>query len=254
MDRVTSNILGRPLAIRDEDIDALLPCEEEGFESISALTDTATRIPRTAVFRRIIEYRLLCGNVLTTLHRRRAPTMTTTDALQMRADLAKKLETWQERLAQLNLSDDTTSDTSERSCFLSPVWYRVLYANAKLSIWRPCPLLADLSHDQHSLQNIYHCLLRTPQVSQDQLQLDRPAINLHGRPVLPVQRKQAFPRTAQPPLCVNRMLPASRRSQSYRHLSNLKSVFQCHGRCSREMECPTALSRSLRSAERCRPS
>ena len=81
--------------------------------------------------------------------------MTTTDALQLRSDLAEKLETWQEQLVQLNLSDNSTSDTSERSCFLSPVWYRVLYANAKLSIWRPCPLLADLSHDQHSLQNIY---------------------------------------------------------------------------------------------------
>jgi hypothetical protein len=155
MDRVTSNILGRPLAIRDEDVDALLPSEEDGSESVSTFTDIATRIPRTAVFRRIIEYRLLCGNILTTLHRRRAPTMTTTDALQLRADLAEKLEIWQEHLAQLDLSDDCTSDISERSCFLSPVWYRVLYANAKLSIWRPCPLLADLSHDQHSLQNIY---------------------------------------------------------------------------------------------------
>jgi hypothetical protein len=155
MDRVTSNILGRPLAIRDEDFDALLPSEEDGSEWISTFTDIATRIPRTAVFRRIIEYRLLCGNILTTLHRRRAPTITTTDALQLRADLAEKLEIWQEHLAQLNLSDDCTSDISERSCFLSPVWYRVLYANAKLSIWRPCPLLADLSHDQHSLQNIY---------------------------------------------------------------------------------------------------
>jgi len=155
MDRVTSNILGRPLAIRDEDVDALLPSYEDDPELLNTLTGTTSRIPRTAVFRSIIEYRLLCGNVLTTLHRRRAPTMTTTDALQLRADLAQKLETWQEQLAQLNLSDDSSSDTSERSCFLSPVWYRVLYANAKLSIWRPCPLLADLSHDQHSLQNIY---------------------------------------------------------------------------------------------------
>lgn len=155
MDRVTSNILGRPLAIRDEDVDALLPSEEDDPASASALIDTATRIPRTAVFRRIIEYRLLCGSILTTLHRRRAPTMTTIDALQLRADLGAKLETWQDQLTQLNLSDDSTSDPSERSCFLSPVWYRVLYANAKLSIWRPCPLLADLSHDQHSLQNIY---------------------------------------------------------------------------------------------------
>jgi len=155
MDRVTSNILGRPLAIRDEDVDALLPSEEDDPELFSTLTDTASRIPRTAVFKSIIEYRLLCGNILTTLHRRRAPTMTTTDALQLRADLASKLETWQAQLALLNLSSDSLSDPSERSCFLSPIWYRVLYANAKLSIWRPCPLLADLSHDQHSLQNIY---------------------------------------------------------------------------------------------------
>jgi hypothetical protein len=155
MDRVTSNILGRPLAIRDEDVDALLPSGEEDPGVFSTLTGTTAPIPRTALFRSIIEYRLLCGNVLTTLHRRRAPTMTTTDALQLRADLAEKLEVWRQRLTQLNLSDDSISDTSERSCFLSPVWFRVLYANAKLSIWRPCPLLADLSHDQHSLQNIY---------------------------------------------------------------------------------------------------
>jgi hypothetical protein len=154
MDRVTSNILGRPLAIRDEDVDALLPSTEEDATPLSSLA-ADTKIPRTAVFRCIIEYRLLCGNVLTTLHRRRAPSMTTADALQLRADLAEKLEVWREKLTQLNLSDDSVSGTSERSCFLSPMWYRVLFANAKLSIWRPCPLLADLSHDQHSLQNIY---------------------------------------------------------------------------------------------------
>jgi hypothetical protein len=154
MDRVTSNILGRPLAIRDEDVDTLLPSTEEDSAPFSRLA-TSTEMPRTAVFRCIIEYRLLCGNILTTLHRRRAPSMTTDDALKLRADLAEKLEVWSERLTQLNLSDDYVSGTSERSCFLSPVWYRVLYANAKLSIWRPCPLLADLSHDQHSLQNIY---------------------------------------------------------------------------------------------------
>jgi hypothetical protein len=154
MDRVTSNILGRPLAIRDEDVDALLPSTGDEATAFSML-GAATAIPRTAVFRCIIEYRLLCGNILTTLHRRRAPSMTTAEALKLRADLAEKLEVWREQLTQLNLSDDAVSSTSERSCFLSPVWYRVLYANAKLSIWRPCPLLADLSHDQHSLQNIY---------------------------------------------------------------------------------------------------
>lgn len=160
MDRVTSNILGRPLAIRDEDVDALLPSTEDDATPFSTFAASNIDIPRTAVFRSIIEYRLLCGNVLTILHRRRAPSMTTTEALKLRADLAEKLELWREQLARLNLSDDSITDTSERSCFLSPVWFRVLYANAKLSIWRPCPLLADLSHDQHSLQNIYDSLIQ----------------------------------------------------------------------------------------------
>lgn len=152
MDRVTSNILGRPLAIRDEDIDTLLPSHEtdSGF-----VTSPASDIPRTQIFNSIINYRLLCGAILTTLHRRRDASMTTTDALQRRADLAQRLEDWRSQVEQLNSTDDATSDLTERSCYLSPVWYKVLYANAKLSIWRPCPLLADLSHDQHSLQNIY---------------------------------------------------------------------------------------------------
>lgn len=154
MDRVTSNILGRPLAIRDEDIDASLPSDDDvAFNN--ALASSTVDVPRIAVFRSIINYRLLCGKVLTTLHRRRAPSMSTIEALKLRSDLAQGLEDWRLQLEELNLPDDSASETSERSCFLSPIWFRVLYANAKLSIWRPCPLLADLSHDQDSLQNIY---------------------------------------------------------------------------------------------------
>ena len=154
MDRVTSNILGRPLAIRDEDIDASLPSDDDvAFNN--ALASSTVDVPRIAVFRSIINYRLLCGKVLTTLHRRRAPSMSTIEALKLRSDLAQGLEDWRLQLEELNLPDASASETSERSCFLSPIWFRVLYANAKLSIWRPCPLLADLSHDQDSLQNIY---------------------------------------------------------------------------------------------------
>ena len=154
MDRVTSNILGRPLAIRDEDIDALLPLDDDTAFN-NPLASTTTGIPRTAVFKSIINYRLLCGRVLTTLHRRRAPSMSTIEALKLRSNLAQELEDWRSQLEELNLPEDSTTETSERSCFLSPVWFRVLYANAKLSIWRPCPLLSDLSHDKDSLQNIY---------------------------------------------------------------------------------------------------
>lgn len=81
--------------------------------------------------------------------------MSINEAIKLRTNLAQELEAWRSQLEKLNLPDESTSEISERSCFLSPVWFRVLYANARLSIWRPCPLLADLSHDQDSLQNIY---------------------------------------------------------------------------------------------------
>jgi hypothetical protein len=92
MDRVTSNILGRPLAIRDEDVDTLLPSTEDDVSLFGTSAATTAELPRIAVFRSIIEYRLLCGNVLTTLHRRRAPSMTTTDALKLRVSTSLTIQ------------------------------------------------------------------------------------------------------------------------------------------------------------------
>ena len=153
MDRVTSNILGRPLAIRDGDVDTQLPSEAGADVVAYPLPTTSSGIPRDAVFKAIIQYRLLCGRVLTTLHRRRGQSTTATEALRSREDLAVDLERWDSEVSQLSLPENSASN--ERSCFFTAVWFRVLYANAKLMIWRPCPLLADLSHDQQSLQNIY---------------------------------------------------------------------------------------------------
>lgn len=155
MDRVTSNILGRPLAIRDEDIDTAMA--EETSEAI--LTQhpqvTPTRVSRTAVFNSIIRYRLLCGRILTTLHRHRDEQTTLNEAIQSRDHLAEKLETWLLEIRGLGLAGSPTSSVDGQSCFLSEVWFCVLYANAKLMIWRPCPLLSDLSNDRISLQKIY---------------------------------------------------------------------------------------------------
>lgn len=155
MDRVASNILGRPLAVRDEDVDAVLPSDDSDPTIAYSSALTPSRVLKISVFRSIIEYRLLCGKILTVLHRRRAPSMTATEAVKIREDLAQSLEEWRFKVEHLYLPDEATTNTHEQSCFLSPVWFNVLYANAKLSIWRPCPLLADISHDQVSLQNIY---------------------------------------------------------------------------------------------------
>lgn len=83
-----------------------------------------------------------------------------------------------------------------------------------LSRLKPRPTLAPkhlrLLHPSHQR------LLSASQIPQNQLQLDRPPIHLHGRPVLPVQREPAFSRTAQSPLTVVvGMLLLARRPQSY---------------------------------------
>lgn len=153
MDRVTSNILGRPLAIRDEDVDTELPSESAADLLAYPLPSTSSGVSRNAVFNAIIQYRLLCGKVLITLHRRRGLGTSAAEALKSREDLAIDLEIWGSEVLRLKLPESAPSN--ERSCFFTAVWFRVLYANAKLMIWRPCPLLADLSHDHQSLQNIY---------------------------------------------------------------------------------------------------
>ncbi|OQO06223.1 hypothetical protein B0A48_08811 [Cryoendolithus antarcticus] len=137
MDRVTSNILGRPLAIQDDDVAEQLPSADRttAFNPPSNSTAIGNRV---AVFNAII-------HLQTCLQ----------DALRARDGLAQKLHDWLIDVKRIGLAVDLTSPTPERSCFLSETWYELLYANAKLMMWRPCPLLADLSHDQVSLQNIY---------------------------------------------------------------------------------------------------
>nr|OQO26129.1 hypothetical protein B0A51_04523 [Rachicladosporium sp. CCFEE 5018] len=137
MDRVTSNILGRPLAIHDDNIDAQLP-SADGTTAFNPPSNSTAIGNRVAVFNAII-------HLQTCLQ----------DALRARDGLAQKLHDWLIDVKRIGLAVDLTSPTTERSCFLSETWYELLYANAKLMIWRPCPLLADLSHDQISLQNIY---------------------------------------------------------------------------------------------------
>ncbi|EMC95302.1 hypothetical protein BAUCODRAFT_25369 [Baudoinia panamericana UAMH 10762] len=155
MDRITSNILGRPLGIADEDIDAALPSEASDALLSRPLASTISGVQRIAVFNRIVKYRLFCGKLIVNLHRKRSAKCSIEEALRLRDDLMRELDMWYTALQDLQLPDTIPTNTREQSCYLSPTWYEVLYANATLMIWRPCPLLADAPHDRHTLQRIY---------------------------------------------------------------------------------------------------
>ncbi|TKA63482.1 hypothetical protein B0A55_09608, partial [Friedmanniomyces simplex] len=155
MDRITSYILGRPLGIRDDDIDTALPLVESDTLLTRPLASTVAGMQRIAIFNKIVQYRLFCGKLITSLHRKRGPDVSIEDALRLRDELADELDLWYSSLQELQLPDNATSADGEQSCYLSPTWYEVLYANATLMIWRPCPFLSDITNDRHTLQRIY---------------------------------------------------------------------------------------------------
>lgn len=156
MDRITSLILGRPCAIRDEDFDHVCPDQDQTV-SVSSLHQDGNG-SKPYVFGHIVRYRLLCGRIASALHRKRSPEITEQHVLRIRQDLSADLELWKQDIAQLRLDSVPHSRTGEQdcSCYLSLEWYDLLFSNAMLMLWRPAPLLSDMSHDAISLQHIFH--------------------------------------------------------------------------------------------------
>ncbi|KAK0367293.1 hypothetical protein LTR02_002274 [Friedmanniomyces endolithicus] len=154
-DTITSSILGRPLGIRGDDIDTALPLVEIDGLLTPLFTSTVAGMRRIAIFNKIVRYRLFCGKLITSLHRKRSPDISIEDALRLRDELADELDLWYSSLHELRLPHNATLDEDGHSCYLSPTWYEMLYANATLMVWRPCPLLADITNDRHTLQRIY---------------------------------------------------------------------------------------------------
>jgi len=123
MDRICSQILGRPLAIHDEDIDTLLPDSDHDTIVTSPLACTLSGVSRIGIFNHIIRYRLFCGKLQSTLHRKRSPDVTVTDVMNIRDGLAGELEQWHDDLRSLGLPTSTETAAREQSCTLSKVWY-----------------------------------------------------------------------------------------------------------------------------------
>lgn len=155
MDRITSNILGRPLGIADQDIDAALPSSQSDTLLTRPLASTIAGVQRIAVFNKIVRYRMFCGKLLTILHRKRAPGMSIEEALKTRDELADELDVWYSSLRELALPDPSTPESRELSCFLSPTWYEVLYAS-RLHVALTClgPMLTDRSHRRRELDDL----------------------------------------------------------------------------------------------------
>lgn len=94
---------------------------------------------REAVFAHIIRYRILCGRIMSSLHRGRCIN-NEHSALTAQAELSNDLEEWHAKTSTLNL-ESGASDGVEVSSFLTVEWYEMIYHNALLMLYRPSPAL-----------------------------------------------------------------------------------------------------------------
>ncbi|KAF5538373.1 DUF1446 domain-containing protein [Fusarium mexicanum] len=164
LDRVTSLALGRPLALQLEDIDVDLPpssTADQLPEGSSPLSSAPYGTPQyraaTSVFVHIVRYRLICGKIINALHRSaKHVTFPNTSYEEMRTALARELQEWHTETANLPLvKSDTAASPASGSSFRSEEWYRLLYHNGMLMLFRPSPCLNDAAVNSLALQNIY---------------------------------------------------------------------------------------------------
>lgn len=156
LDRVTSLALGRPLAIQIEDVDVDLPASY----SIEKLQSYPRNSPgsslTTSIFVHIVRYRLICGKIANALHRKSGRGgEDIRNLIRKRQDLAEELEDWNQETENLTfLALDPANSSS--SSFRSREWYRLLYHNGMLMLFRPSPYLCDAAQNKTVLRHIYN--------------------------------------------------------------------------------------------------
>ncbi|KAF8852695.1 hypothetical protein BDZ45DRAFT_599598 [Acephala macrosclerotiorum] len=158
MDRIVGITLGRPLAINLDDIDVALPSPQSDqiFATQFRGQQHTHQASRTSIFVHITQYRHLCGRIMTHLHGLKRAEHTEDRVSALRDTLVIGLDEWRANTDDLVLPDNDNRDiTPDRTSFRSREWYEVLYSNARLLLFRPCPMLADISKDSKSLQNIF---------------------------------------------------------------------------------------------------
>ena len=163
LDRVTSLALGRPFAIQLDDIEVDLPVHEPStsIPPQSSLSEAEYGTPHwhlaTSIFAHIVRYRLICGKIMTSLHRY-SKHASSVDHSAVRESLSQELQDWLVQTADLPLVPSQSAQPASParvSSFRSEEWYRLLYHNGMLMLFRPSPCLNDATRNSAALQHIF---------------------------------------------------------------------------------------------------
>jgi hypothetical protein len=140
---VVSITLGRPVALRDEDIDTALPSplDDDILDSRGGPASELGSVSQLSPFLHLIRLRGLSGRIKQALYSTGlSKSLSLDERLAARLKLRTDLETWKSDTAKLNLHQ-RPKESGPVSTFLSQVWYEVIYRNAMLLLYRPSPLL-----------------------------------------------------------------------------------------------------------------
>ncbi|KAI0136178.1 c6 zinc finger domain-containing protein [Xylariales sp. AK1849] len=147
LDRVVSFTLGRPVVIRDEEIDVPLPShlDDECFGPnqpiVMAAPTEAGSQKNTSPFLHLIRIRRLSGQILSLCYNSRNLANTSIrQKRQMRRKFYLELESWWDDTQHLCLPESRV-ERNYVSSFLSLEWYKAVYNNAILLLYRPSPYL-----------------------------------------------------------------------------------------------------------------
>ncbi|OAL34955.1 hypothetical protein AYO20_05670 [Fonsecaea nubica] len=145
LDRIVSFTLGRPVAMRDEDIDISLPShleDEEFGPDRPIVPDPDPAAPNISPFLHLIKIRHLSGKILSTLYAAKQKSdIPLEEKVRVRSQLYDELVAWKNATSLLKLGERHHNNRAFVSCFLSAHWYDAVFNNAVLLLYRPSPYL-----------------------------------------------------------------------------------------------------------------
>ncbi|KAL1907777.1 hypothetical protein Sste5344_006404 [Sporothrix stenoceras] len=150
LDRVVSFTLGRPVVIRDEEVNTPLPSPQDdscfGPDRpiiLSPGTDNSDA-SKTSPFLHVLHIRRTSGQILGMFYNaRNLDDVPMEERRRVRREFEVWLQKWQRDTENLKLSNDDGQTFG--TCFTSPEWYTAVYNNAILLLYRPSPYMPHLT-------------------------------------------------------------------------------------------------------------
>lgn len=139
---MVSFTLGRPAAIKDEDIDVCLPsvCDDNDFGPGKPVPPAQSGDNQASPFLHLVRIRRISGQILSAFYRvRQLHEFTREELCHIRHQLLQEVKSWNEDTAHVRMTNHPPSDGSFTSCFLTKEWYTAVFNNAVLLLYRPSP-------------------------------------------------------------------------------------------------------------------